>query len=389
MPILTFQDALKLMQDYTGGTSFSRNLADIKQAIRMALSGLYRDHVWTYYRTMWSFGTVDSFSTGTMAYSHAGGYTVTISGGNIADRFRSSQRGAILASSIVGEVDRFTTTTAIMDETLNWGQAVAASTTYTLFQDHFPLPKGFRNLNVTVRADNGNMLKYLAPEQFVYRRSFTAQTGEPTTYTIMADPKVIGQYAIYLYPAPSSLAMYRVQYTRAYDEPKITGDETASSAGTVTISAGSRYGTGSGTSFSNGSHKGAVIRFGDTSNVPTDWNGNYPFVEEAVIANCSSTTAFELRTVTTNAFSAVKYQLADPIDISPDMYDAFIKRCRLEVAQLRPDTKSKELPMAIAAYEEALQIARGGDTKEHSVRVTGGVPYYYNLKNSPTGEDLD
>ncbi len=389
MSILTFQDALDLMQAYVGGTTFSRTAADVKQAIRMALSGLYDERAWTYYRTTWQFNTPDAFSSATIAYSHSGGYVVSLDSGNFADRFRNVQRGAILADSLVADVDRFTTNTAIMDANLNWGVALATGTSYELFQDNYALPEGFRNVNVTVRGDNGDVLRYVPPEEFLYLRSVSGNTGDPLVYTFMADPKIPGRYALYLYPGPSSRTAYRVQYTRAYREPRVTGDETAATAGTVTVSAGSRYVTGASSSFSSTLHEGAVLRFGTASAAPTGLNGSNPFTEEHAIANVSSTTAMELRTTAVSAQSAVKYVISDPIDIPPDLKDAFIKRCRLEVAQLRPDTKKNEVPLAMAAYEESLRKAKAADGKEHSIRVTGGLPYYYDLSAVPTGEDAE
>lgn len=384
MSLLTFQDALDSLQQYTAGTGMTRAKGDMRHAIHAAIQAVYQERSWTYYQSAYSFGTRAGMTTGTVGYSHAG-LVLTIAGNTWPSW---ADRGTVLANGLYGDIDRATDYSAYVDPNFNFGQTIADGTTYTLFQDRFTLPELFQNIGVTVTASDGTLLRYMTPEEYVYRRSYGQEIGYPTCYTVINDTDVIGRYAIALYPSPDEVRTYYLKYMRAYRELKVTGDESANQQGTVTISSGSKYVTGTGTAFNSNTHKNAILRVGDTVNVPTGIRGQYPWIEQfqiAHVAAASGASALVLRSTAGQAFSAAKYVITDPVDIPPELEQVFLKRCRLELALCRPDTKKgQDVALAQAAYEEALSGAVRHDSKDDTPKVFGGyIPSPYGIPDRP------
>lgn len=378
MSLLTFQDALDLLQIYTAGTAMSRAKQDMKHAIHAAQQAVYQEREWTYYESAWSFATRASLTTGTLGYSHAS-LTATITGTKLPSW---ADHGTIIANSLFGDIDRATTYSAYMDPNFNFGQTIDDGETFTLFQDKYTLPELFQNIGLTVTAADGYLLQYITPEDYVYRRSYGQDIGYPTEFTIVNDPNVIGRYAIALYPSPNELKTYYVKFRRAYRELKLTGDESTSRQGTVTIASGSKYVTGTSTAFNNNTHKNSILRVGDATNVPTGIRGQHPWIEQFQIANVAASSGSEaivLRSSAGQAFTTAKYVITDPIDIPPELEQVFLKRCRVELCECRPETKkSEEWGRAMKAYEDALRAATNHDSKDDTPKIFGGglrVPY--------------
>lgn len=387
MSILTFQDALDQLQLYVAGTGMTRAKGDMRHSIHAAQQAVYQERNWTYYRSAWSFSTRPSMTTGTVGYSHAG-LTLTITGNTWPSW---ADRGTVLANSLYADIDRATTYSAYVDPNFNFGQTIADGTSFTLFQDKVTLPELFQNMGVTVSGGDGMLLTYMSPEEYVYQRSFGQELGLPTRYTIMNDPDVIGRYALALYPSPDETRTYYVKYQRAYRELKLTGDETTSQQGTVTIASGSRNVTGTGTAFNSNSHKNAILRVGDTTNVPTGIRYLHPWIEQfqiAHVAASSGAAAMILRSAAGQTFTTAKYIITDPIDIPPELEQAFLKRCRVELCECRPETKkSDEWGRAMKAYEDALELATPHDSKDNAPKAIGMNFGVYGIPERPLGDE--
>lgn len=385
MALTTYQDALEELVAFAGGTSFTRNQEDCQQAVADALTHVYQERRWTYYRSTWGF-TTNAEQTGDIKYyTHDGGRILALSGSTFPSW---ANAGSVVLDSVIGDIDRVRATTqAVMDADLNFGQAVAAATSYILFRDHFTLPEGFQNVDVTVESATGTILRYLSPADFLRVKTRNASTGEPTAFTILSDPDHTGRYSLFLYPAPQSALTYRMHFHRAFRPLRLTGAETASTTGTVSISSGDDDVTGVSTSFSSSVHPGAVMRLSSSTTAPTRLVGSNPYTEQHVIESVSSTTACRLRTTTAQAFSGVAMVISDPIDIPLGLQKAFRLRCRLELCNARPDTKAKDAGHMQGAYEEAIEAAKSDDGKNDSPRVTGGSPTRWDLGDNPAGED--
>ena len=390
MSLLTFQDALDQLQLYVAGTGMARAKGDMRIAVHGALQSLYQERRWTYYGASWSFSTRASMTTGTVGYSHAG--LVLEITGNTWPAW--ADRGTVLAENLYADIDRATTYNAYVDPNFNFGQTLAAGSSFQLFQDKITLPELFQNMGVTVSAGDGVLLGYMSPEEYVYQRSYGQEIGLPTRFTILSDPDVIGRYAIALYPSPNEVRTYHVKYQRAYRELKLTGDEASSQQGTVTIASGSRNVTGTGTAFNLNAHKNTILRVGDTQYVPTGIRREHPWIEQfqvAHVAASSGADAMVLRSSAGQTFTNAKYVLTDPIDIPGELEQAFLKLCRVELCECRPETKrSDEYARAMMAYQKALEGATAHDNKDDSIKVFGGYfPGGYGIAERPLGPEDD
>ena len=93
------------------------------------------------------------------------------------------------------------------------------------------------------------------------------------------------QNVIRFNPPPTTAETFDYAYRRRERVLRTLGYTT----GTVTTN-GTAV-TGTSTVFNTAYHPGCVIRFGDTTSVPTGLEGLYPWVEERTIVSVGSTTA--------------------------------------------------------------------------------------------------
>lgn len=384
MSLLTFQDALERLQQFTAGTSMSRALGDMKLAVESALHHVYAERSWTYFESSFSFSSRATMTTGTVAYSH-GGLLLAITGNTWP---AWADRGTVVANQLYGDIDRATTYNAYVDPNYNFGQNIDAGSTFTLFQDKFTLPDLFQNVSLTVSGGDGINLPYMSPDEYMYLRSWGQEAGLPTRFTILSDPDIIGRYAIALYPSPDQVTTYYVKYRRAYREIRLSGDEASSKAGTVAIAAGGKIVTGTGTAFNDANHKNAILRVGDATNYPTGIRGASPWIEQFQLSHVANTGSATLRTPATRAFSGAKYVITDPIDLPPELKDAFLKRCRLELVLARPDTKKQDYSLVQKAYDDAIEAAAALDNKNGAPIAIGYQPGVY-FPDRPIGEEQD
>lgn len=390
MPIITYEDAARRLQQFLGGTDLVRGNEDVKLAVSMAYEGLTSEHDWRYYHTEWGFNTVASVDT-TVTYTHSTLKAV------LATAVSSwAVYGKLNVGNIIGEVDTLNTAsnpaTLVMSANINFNANVAAGTSATLFQSHFTLPELFRSIDQPLTSDGTAFpLHYITPAEYVRLLNTGSPTGEAGYYTIMQDPENIGRMALFLYPGPSTVKSYRLPYIRAPRPLWFSGSESASSTGTVTVSSGGVSVTGTSTTFDE-RMEGSVIRLGNsTTHQPTDQHGPYPYINQRVIRTWSAASgagALTLDAATTQAFSGVRFRISDPIDIDPCMIPAFYSRCRLELANLRPETHTgKMVDLLRREYERLFKDARGTDHKLSHSRRTGDMWHGADWWDLPLGDD--
>ena len=97
--LITYEDAVRRLQQFLGGTDLMRAHEDVKLAVSMAYEGLTSEHDWKYYHSEWGFNTVASVET-TVTYTQSTLKAV------LATAVSSwAVYGKLLVSNIVGEVD--------------------------------------------------------------------------------------------------------------------------------------------------------------------------------------------------------------------------------------------------------------------------------------------
>lgn len=386
MAIITYQDAVRQLQDFVGGTALARSLSDLKRAVTQAYEKTAMEHDWSYYRSTHGFATEASQNSGSVAYVHST-RQLTLSSGTWP---ATAAYGKVKIGSVIGEVHERTSDTVLtMDADKNFGANIPAGTSYTWFRDTYPLPENFKAM-WSPYAESYWKLRPITPDQWLYNSQFCPADGDPDMYAIIQDPDNIGRYAIGLYPAPSSVQTYRMIYRRSPRELWFSGDEDDARAGTVTVSAGGTNVTGTNTAISS-RMVGSVIRFGsDAIHHPTDRHGQHPYVDQRIIASCSSGTSFTIDSASSQAFSGVKYIVSDPIDMTGRMSLAFLAKCKVELLAMRPDTPiSKSYALVKAEWDETFRDARAEDNKQRALRQTGDGSFsWWRIANMPIGNDV-
>lgn len=387
METTTYRDAIDNLLDYAGNFAIGLPHRDIKRAVRNAYEGLTQDHKWNYYRQQIGIDTVASEQGTTLTYVHST-RTATLTGADTWPTWAAS--GAVQVGGVTGEIiSRTSATVVVLAEDNALAEDISTASAYTVFQDQYPLPSGVRDIGDPVNENYGWLAHYVDPEIWMQRRSYDANTGQPSMYTIKQSAELIGRMSICFYPAPDAVRSYELMSTAAPRELIVTGTAANDTVGTIAISDATTSITGTTTQFSS-SMVGAILRFGDTTKVPTGRIGDNPYVSQHVIASVTNATTLTLETAVTQAFTGVMYSISDPIDVDPNMLPAFEHRCRLELICQRPKDLGKFLPVAERAYEAALAAARRVDGKSNALKVSGGTPgHYRRLSTFPAGADIE
>ena len=362
----TWRDAVELVIDTVGGqTTGGRNVGLAKVAVQEAVQSLVDMREWNYYINPERVVTVDQYATGTIEYDHTGGASerlITLTGGTFPSW---AERGTLLIDSVPYKVSTNpSTTTLTLDETVNPQADIASGTSYTLYQEAFILPAGYKRLMRVDRLNNWDC-QYLSPKDFQHARETLEFSGQPRYFTVMTDPKDVTRQAMWFYPAPQSeesldlLIERRPVPLSVYDYK----------AGTVTVSLGGRSVTGSSTVFTSGM-VGAVLRFGSTSANPESLESvSNQYAHEGIIETRTSDTAVTLATDATQASAAVKYRVSSRIDVADFMWNAMISLARWRYMRLTAAPASQQ-KAAADMFGLDLELAAVAD--QNSPRTSGG-----------------
>ena len=339
-PIHSYHDIVDHLLDYFGGLEDGRNIKMSKRAILSAYRQLPTLYNWSYYYKRGRVTSVAAYSTGTVAYDHAGGTyarQVTLTGGTWPSW---AARGIVQISNVSYDVhERKSDTVITLSVNSNPGADLTAGTSYKLSRDAYPLPVDFQSTdqlrNVT---KNWTWPSYVSPGEWLDAHKTLESSNSPRIHTIMADPDYYGTMAIFFYPPPSDAADYDFIYQR---DP-LTLVVESYTTGTVTIPQQSATLTGDGVTFTS-SMKGSVIRFGTDNDLPTGPEGLKPYQEQRTIVSVDSTTQLTLDAVVSNPHTTVKYRISDVVDIEDGaMYEAFISLCEFRMASLLKDGDANE-----------------------------------------------
>ena len=384
MALITFADALEAVQDFIGTNGLARAQRDIRRAVSDAYDELLQEHSWHYYRTQWGFATVASNSTGTLTYVHST-RTVTFSDALSTTVQGWAERATIRCDAKTVEVERYVSSTSvILSEDSNFGADISDATTFDMVCDHYLTPENFRSIGDIYGKESGWWSRRISPEEFLYQRNNGWTAGEPACYTVMQDRQQTGRTAIFLYPAPSSLRSYDLIISESARPIRWAGNEPDATAGTITLTAGSKTLSGSGSNFLR-SMVGSVIRPGTTSLAPTSIDDpKNPYVEQFVIKTRTSATAGTLDVAPVGDYTAVKYTISDPIDMEAQMQKAFIALCKLKICAARPNDHGEFYQIVAGEYGRLLENAKCTDNKVRSVQRTGGLPYWRRLASFPS-----
>jgi hypothetical protein len=370
--IWTFQDVRDYLLDFIGGSSDGRNIRLANRAILSAYRVYPTQRSWNYYRKRGQLVTDAAYSTGTLDYDHTGGTRerlVTLASGTWPTW---AARGSIRFNNKTYRVrSRESATVITLSEDSNPGADVAAGTTYEIYRDTYTLPVDFRSAGQFRDADE-TWLKasHVTLNEIIEAHRTQEGSGDPRMYAFASDPDYYGSMAVIFYPPPTDSHTWYYYYQRI---PRQLRDFSYST-GTITASSSTTSVAGNSTSWTT-KFKGSVIRFGDTTNVPTGAEGDYPFIEERVVVDLSGQ-VITLDEPLENSYTKTKYSLSDPIDMEEGaMYDAFLAHCELRLMELTRNTEA--LSQARARSLNALRRAQKADNRNSDYSY--GSPGSYRL----------
>lgn len=362
--VMTFADAIQRAVAFLrgGGDSYAQD--EIFQAVQSAYMEVWQARNWKYLWTYGRINTVEPYQEGTIEYD-AGTRQVTLSGGTWPDWARY---GTIRVANVLYNVaEKVSSTVVTLEAAQAPTESIAAGTSYTLFRAIYTLPADFQRVFGFSAEDHWCDLRLVDLREWMRWQRQTRSTGTPTSVAIGPDPDVLGQFAIYLYPAPQAARSIDFMYLRKARPLMISGEAEAHSQGTITAN-GTTTITGTGTLFSD-AMVGSILRIGTGNKVPQSWGSRNPPWDERVIVAVNSPTSI---TVDANvpAISGVKYVVSDPVDLDESLinyFDAAIKRQLM----LHQNREWQELRGLEVLYDSAKRSAFEADNRYDGPRHAG------------------
>jgi len=370
----TFQDLVEYCQALRHGGARTQEQTDIKAAILGAYNDVPLLKDWPYYHTEYRINLNASYSTGTVAYDHTGGANgeraLTITTGTWPSWIG---RGRVRFGNYVCEVDRVSSgsaSTVLLTEQLNPGADVS-STTFIAYQATYPLPADLVSLEDLMVEQGLWGSYYVSPSEWMANERFAQTSGRTWNFTVMRDPKIVGQWAIYIGPIPNEAEPLGFMYRRRARTMRWAGTESAVRM-TASGSAAASTVTTSGTL--PASCVGSILRISSsTTESPTSLFGTNPFTEQHEILSISTTTVTLKTSTLGQAFSAgSKIVVTDPVDMSESMVEAL--KARLEFRMARQYGEKNAMQM-LALSDREIRIAMERDSMVRTGISANYVPF--------------
>lgn len=374
--VFTFADAVEHLLDlHEIDRQAALNQRNARRAIQSAYGDLPQKHCWSYYFRQRLLQTAASYSTGTVEYDHTGGSNerqLTLTTGTWPDW---AAFGRVIISSVHYEVEsRISDTVLTLRTDSNPGADVAASTTYTIYRNAYPLPVNFRRMGHVWDVTQQRSLPYVDPqEQHDSNVRFFDTPDTPWQFTLRNTGDYLGSMQIVFGPPPSAVKSYDILHEVTPRPLRIDSYSTGTVAVTSTNTATLTGGTWPEDCV------GSILRLASDANVPTGVTGGFSstgagldnrFASQHVIKSRTSSTVVVLEDATSNV-SGKGFMLSDPIDIEAGaMLRAFLRMAEAEFCfAAGRDDATKRYQRAQMAIVEAIE----GDTRAPR---TNGVNYY-------------
>ena len=367
IPRTTVIDMVSHLRDFLGTNVNNEAQRVILRAIQAALRELANVRPWQYLYKRHRLQTNAPYSTGTVAFDVTGGSVereLLLTSGTWPTW---AGDGTVAISNVTYEVFRKVSSTVLQfDSNITSALDIAAGTSYTLYQDTYTMPADFVASDRAYAEVSWGGMEYVQPNQWLQvTRYYRSSSDTPRYYTFMSSPRESGRFCIRIFPYPDSArtidAIYHRRPRQILMDQYSTGTA-SSSAATTTI-------TGSGTAWTS-AMEGSVIRLSSSAaTAPTDIAGSNPYVVERTIKLVSSTTQLTVEESIDTTYSAVKYQISDPIDIDDGaMLEAYYRCCEKHVSIMRRLGDADE---AARRYAEALIRAEEADSRSFAGRIAG------------------
>ena len=250
--------------------------------------------------------------------------------------------GRLLIANVVYPVDDYkSTTTVTLESTLAPTADIAAGTTFKLYRSGYPLPDDFVSLEELFVEKGFWQARYIQPSEWFARERFSQNSGRTDFWTILRDKKVRNRFNLMVTPYPSTAEPLGFIYRRRPRALRVAGTESGARTATVTGAVGADSLVTSAAL--DTSYVGSVIRLrDDTSNVPTGLGGQYPYDEQHIIKEISSTTVTLDGTTLEKSYSADRMVISDPLDVNESMLEAL--KAQVEYRLARFHTAGRDQP---------------------------------------------
>jgi hypothetical protein len=380
--IYTYQDAVEHLADMYNAKRSKELLRSMRRAILQAYRDLPNLRRWVYFDRRYTLRVSASYSTGTVVYDHTGGASERLLTLTTGTWPTDADYGRVRVGGKTYDIEtRQSDSLVTLSPNSNPGEDVS-STTYTWFREQYPLPTDFKKIRQVYDTDRDEQVYQVDSDRHHDQSLHFFETPDtPWTCTVKATGDYLGALSLVFSPPPSSDILYDILYEAA---PRPLNLEVYNT-GTVSVSAGSTSLTSSGATFPRGC-EGSIIRFSaNGSTLPTgpvgDLAGNDNlYYAQRVIVTRSSASALVLDQSMTDALSAVKFTISDPIDLETKaMYTAFIRMAENEYAKLR-----NLEPAVQAAAEKAMYRAISMAGEFDSRMPNSSHPTFYDPFRRPT-----
>lgn len=367
---VTALDMQNLLIRMVGGNADPEMISDARQAIRTALRTVSAAHKWPVYHDFLHVLTSESYTTGTIVYT-ASTRTVVLTGGTWPSW---ALQGVIIIGTTHARVASVTNSTTLVVISDDAPPEDEPSTSYTLYQYQYTLPVNENIYRIgKIQVDQSNWLDYVPPGFFEtdVRRQYLSTGGRPRWFTVQRDRQNPGQRLLSLWPYPTTVLRCRAGYVR-HPRDILVWDY---STGQVATTASSTTVTGTSTAFVS-NHVNCLLRtYSDRVNIPTNRDGIYPPVDEAVVDTVSSSTILTVKSALTTTQSDVSVSISDILDLDNTiMMDAVIYAARLHLCKLRR-MATDALKAYEMDYQQALYLAQGQASTSNSVKIAGSFRF--------------
>lgn len=380
-PLLTYADAIELLNDFADGHGLPTKQASLRRAIGAAYEELATAHRWSFLERNGRVIANARQVTGTCSYDHTGGASERICTlvGTTNPSWIDDAAVRLGSDGIVCDVEDGTSggTTFTLDATLNPGQDVAAAS-YVLYQRYIRLPSDFRAFTGPMAQKNWRLGQLITlTEMLAFDRYFS--TADQIQYYAVAEVADLHDAkALFIHPQPSATETIDFVYIRYPRVLRYTGHDSNDHVGTIAVTAGNATVTGTSTVFDS-TMVGAVLRIATDANIPTGRFGTRPYAEERVITAVASTTSLTLDATVGTTRSGVKYVISDPIDVGRVAKNAFLRLAEKHLSLARPVDEKRQINQIVQEADRALLQAMGADNPTYydpaAATPYRGLPY--------------
>jgi hypothetical protein len=342
--VATYIDILYRLEAFikSRSTTPSVDQATIRSCVETALREIVSYREWKCMKRVWRVQLKATQTTGTVSYDASNNQLTLVGATWPADAADYSIR--VGTNNVTCEIDAYVSPTVITLKSPNVPNDDLTDVTYTLGKPWYALPANFASSWSPANSNATFIGQYVPFEEWYLLDKYSTFTGTSRLWTIGPVPNKYNVTALYVYPWPASNEEYDLLMKFRPRRLSISGKDPWNYAGTVSMSLAGTTVTGS-QSFSGTTVTtpvqfkdlmlGSIIRFSDSSTLPTDTNGTNPYVFQATIIDVDTAAkTLEIDTPSPYALSSVKYIVSDPLTLEEGLYDAFLRNCEKQLAYI-------------------------------------------------------